>query len=491
MAYLQKVYLHKLIQKLNVLLQTVFLMSGNIYLNIKEFFKSGNQKKFRKFKIFLLLLFFVFLSGRLLQLVDKYSVNIFFWDQWDFYTPLFENRSLWEIFSYLHFPHRQGIAMVVDKYVFELSNWDTRIETFFIVFVVILTSILALYLKYKLYKKISFSDIFIPLLFLNAGAYESYLQVPNPSHSAFPLLIVLLYCLTLTFKNIHAKYIFLLLANFLGIYTGFSIFLGLLTPVLILFGIVENRKNGKTFFFLILIFFISIISFLSFFINYKFGSASSCFVFPHTKPFEYVEYISLQYIGIIRPTGAINSGVYLGFIFAAFTVISAFLFSIRIFSDAYKSIPAKKNLLVIISLLLFSLLFSLNNAIGRVCFSVDYGQNSRYYIYLVPGFLGIYFAIFEISKKNKKFGLFFSVVVVILFGYSNFKFKSRIDFQIFKAVYFKGKKEWKECYVKYQDIEVCDKKTGFKIYPYAKGTSLREKLDFLKENKYNLFKNGF
>src|SRR5262250_475132 len=37
---------------------------------------------------------------RLVLAVDRYSVNILFWDQWDFYTPLFDHAYLWQIFTW-------------------------------------------------------------------------------------------------------------------------------------------------------------------------------------------------------------------------------------------------------------------------------------------------------------------------------------------------------------------------------------------------------
>ena len=63
--------------------------------------------------------------------VWRFSVNILFWDQWDFYTPLFNHAPLWQIFVWQHGPHREGIGLVLDKLVLESSGWNSRAEALF------------------------------------------------------------------------------------------------------------------------------------------------------------------------------------------------------------------------------------------------------------------------------------------------------------------------------------------------------------------------
>lgn len=52
------------------------------------------------------------LAVRLFALVDRHAVNILFWDQWDFFGPLFRDHNLWDIFSWQSGPHRMGIGLV-------------------------------------------------------------------------------------------------------------------------------------------------------------------------------------------------------------------------------------------------------------------------------------------------------------------------------------------------------------------------------------------
>ena len=70
------------------------------------------------------------LSWRLLRFIGEKSVNVLFWDQWDFYDPLFEHKGLCELFRWQHGPHRMGIGLVLTKVVAELSRWDTVVDSF-------------------------------------------------------------------------------------------------------------------------------------------------------------------------------------------------------------------------------------------------------------------------------------------------------------------------------------------------------------------------
>jgi len=157
----------------------------------------------------------------LILLVHQYSVNILFWDQWDFFIPLFNEENLWKVFRYLHSPHRQGFGFVIDKFILDWSNWDTRVESFFLVGVMIFAALLAILIKYKISRKITFADIIIPLIFLNASAFSTYAQVPNPSHGVFPVLIILIFCICFFIKNPYLKHSIIALINFL-VYSNYS-----------------------------------------------------------------------------------------------------------------------------------------------------------------------------------------------------------------------------------------------------------------------------
>src|ERR1039458_7910817 len=133
----------------------------------------------------------VFLAAavRLVLAVWRYSVNLLFWDQWDFYTPLFQHASLGQIFNWQHGVHREGIGLVLDKLVLESTRWNSRAEALFMVGALCAAAVVALRLKQKLFGSLGstdleYSDIAIPCLFLTFAQMEAFVGAPNPSFSA-------------------------------------------------------------------------------------------------------------------------------------------------------------------------------------------------------------------------------------------------------------------------------------------------------------------
>src|SRR5262249_31212135 len=79
----------------------------------------------------------------------------------------------------------------------------------------------------------SWSDGALPLLFLTPALYGTYLLTPNPAHGALPLLLLMLFTLSWTITADWLRYSLILLFNVLLTYTGFGVFIGLVTPVLL------------------------------------------------------------------------------------------------------------------------------------------------------------------------------------------------------------------------------------------------------------------
>src|SRR3981081_625139 len=64
--------------------------------------------------------------ARLLWIVHRYGVNIFFWDQWDYLDPLFGGDGLRTRCTWQHGPLREGVEYRVIDGAYALSGWDTR-----------------------------------------------------------------------------------------------------------------------------------------------------------------------------------------------------------------------------------------------------------------------------------------------------------------------------------------------------------------------------
>ena len=120
--------------------------------------------------------------------IDSYSVNILFWDQWDFYNALFDKKNMWELFHMQFGPHRMGVGFIFTKAIASFSGWNTRAEDFAIGGVVCLAMVVALVLRTKLGPRLCWTDIAIPLIFLTPIQYRIY------SWNAYPVVTARFRC---------------------------------------------------------------------------------------------------------------------------------------------------------------------------------------------------------------------------------------------------------------------------------------------------------
>lgn len=428
-----------------------------------------------------------------IYLVDKFSVNILFWDQWDFNGYVFEPHSLWEGFSWQHGPHRLGLGLILELLIAKLSRWDTRVICYVIVCITTLSTVFAFLLKKRVSRAspaIHWHDVLIIIIVLTPIQWGLVVNTPNLAHGSLPLLLMMLYCIVLTVGSPVARYSGLLLLNFILIYTGFGLFIGVITPCILLLDGLRFRiyKNVTGLAFSIGSFVISILSIGSFFIDYTFSPAIPDFKFPIPEYWNYFQFMSLQFA---RPLGFEGSSI-VTFI-VGYLVFGAMIYLLfQSFYKIYSEIRGESRNdqiyfrnLVIIALIGFTLLFSVNSAIGRAQMGIDFGQSSRYVSYVLLGILGIYFALSEVKLnliiKNRVIVLILVIIVGATFPFSN-KDKELI------AWYRNGKMNWKMEYLKTESIEKANAFSGFQIYPIPKHTNLEGKLQFLKENELNLYK---
>jgi len=431
----------------------------------------------------------LFIVLRWFFLIDQYSVNMLFWDQWDFMGGLFEHKGAWELFSWQHGPHRQGIGFFLTKLVADLSGWNTRAECFMIGSVICIAAIAAFFLKQRLTGNVTAFDLAIPLLYLSPLQFELFANTPNVSHGAMPLLLITLFCLCWTIKNITIRYLLCAAINFMTIYTGFGVFIGCITPFLFLSEIIlafkrndQRRKIAAIFFFLV-----SIASMLSFFINYTFNSAAEGFVFPHPHPFIYVRFILISFATFCGIRGSYP----VLYLFAVPIVCSMVWICVKAGIHIVRSILRSstderqeketvfKQILFVITA--FTLLFSLNLAIGRACLGLGAATASRYLPYMTPGFFALY--LFAVNRKEIPAKVLF--ICTILFFITSMSI-GRGNTAYYDRIY-SGKKQWKQAYLKTEDINRSTKLSGFMIHPNPHDTNLRAKLDYLKKNGLNLY----
>jgi hypothetical protein len=447
--------------------------------------KSTIRPKGELISFLIVVVAFVAFATRLFLLISRYAVNIFFSDQWEFNdATLFQRHSIWQMFAWQHGPHRQGLGALFSRLVDPLSQWNSRTESFIVGGVVVVAAICALWLRRRLYGPFSVFDVVIPAVFFIPAQWETLFMTANFAHGPFPLLLVVLYCLAWTCDRKVLQYSLVVLINFLAIYTGFGLFLGVLTPILLVldyWAAIPDRRLPRTYFVGALI--VSLISLGSFFLGYKFNADLDCFSPKPQSPSSYLFYMALMFAHIFAVKGTRTLARIVGI-----TILSVLLVSLAsaIWPLLRRQNPSltdqgQKRGLITMALIAYSLLFSMNTAYGRLCGGLATALAPRYVIYLELGVLGLYFHLLSIRQVSMR-RLLLSAFLVTVLAASVQVDRRRMEY--FRAV----RQRWKECYLQTEDIKRCDQVAGFPIFTHPpERTHLQEKLQYLKKTHQNLY----
>jgi hypothetical protein len=420
------------------------------------------------------------LGTRFFLVIWRYSINVFFYDQWEYLTPFFRHQpGFIELFFLQHGPHREGIGLFADKFLYPLTHWNARVDSFIVGGTIFAAMLLALWLKCKLYGALSYSDLAVPLIFLTIQQYEMLVGASNPASSGFPLVLMILYCLALLGRNRLLRYSFVLALNFLLIYTGYGLFMGAVTVgVFLLESYWSWRHMTSTPFAQALTgLIIAAASLASFFVHYTFSPGVDCFEIPHRHLLQYLKFVALMFAGSVVPRPLeVSSG--LTVLGAAILLVVLGMFGwhlLHLLKDARRDAH-----LIGVVLLGYCLLFSANAAVGRLCLGLPAAFASRYVTLLIPAFLAIYFYLLSQSWRGKR-NLLLALWVLLLLPAALRKPWEDIRW------YSNGKRDWANCYVRTGNIHYCDQSANFWVHPYPEQIGLQEKLDYLKQHRLNLF----
>jgi len=467
---------------------------------LKRALQAGQDGADRYLPLFLVCAYFL-LGARFFGLIRQYAVNVLWYDQWYFDdATLFQHHSLWEMFRWQHGPHRQGLGALLQKLIEPWIHWNGRYEAFGIGAIVFGAAVLALLLKVRLYGKISYSDAIIPLLFLTPVQYETLVVTPNASHGPLPSLLTVLYCLCWLIPSYRWKYTCVLLVNFLLIYTGFGIFIGVVTPALLALDYYTNIRHlaPKYQLGIAAALAISIASLASFFVNYKLDPTVDCFsAAPAPRnPVLYLWFVALMFANAADLKMS-TLATPIGLIALLLFVVGLLATANRLLSRGSDTWPRD---VAIAALLAYCAVYCLSTAYGRLCLGVAGGTASRYTPYVVLGLFGLYLYALSNRGRNVRVAL---VLILLAFAILGTRPLNRAD--AWELEYLSNRKSaWRECYLARHDIYECDVLTHFQIDPNLgtevvtdprgkqppEAAGLQEKLDFLERNHLNLYDNS-
>lgn len=423
------------------------------------------------------------LSARLLLLINQRAVNILFWDQWDFLTPLFAGQSGWGLFDWQHGIHRMGIGYFLIQALASWTHWNTRADSFAIFGLIFLAMLAALILKRALFGAFAWTDAAIPLIFLTATQYEIMIGTPDESAAAMPLLLLLLYCLSWLIRPVFWRYAAVLVVTFLLIFTGYGLLIAPVAMALLLVAVYQDlrgrsaRQAGSSALALLLT-----AAAIALFLNgYHFVKDTDCIGFSLGILAKYPLFTAVmaaKFAGVDYSSSRLLAAA-VGGIIVLSLLISLLLSAFRLVRGSFGT---EKTSLAITVLTGYSLIFAASSAVGRTCLGIASAQASRYMTLLIPGFLGLYFAILGLRRPvHIRVGSSL-LLIALLWGQLPYGNTDRrvIDF------YSVQKENWKRCFLEAGDIARCNADTHFQIYPTI-SQGLEAKLGYLKQNNLSLY----
>jgi hypothetical protein len=430
---------------------------------------------------FFVLLITIGASFRLFRFSEKFTSELPYMDQWDVLRGYFDNYDLWSLFRIQHGSHRQGIGAIIDNFLMKTSGMNLHWETRFMVLIFILNTILALLLVKKIgLKKWTWSDCFVPLLFLNLSQYEIFAGAPNPSHGALPQTFILLIALSFFVRRPLLKAFLQFLLLFMVMHTGYGYFAVFAFFALTVWDLYVNKLHNKT-----LIksqAFVMIVCCMAIFLIYY---------IPYAKPMDENEAanVGLNYVWKIPffAAGIVSRG--LGASRVNFILVPSFLILCLLTTDLIREIrnynptiatPRKSFAFILLSVLLFLL----GASWGRAPSGMGYSITSRYVPY-VSLLLFCFYLLLKQKSENKKW-LKLMWAFVIFYSVQELRPRGR-DLKVANE-YFDNKQKFIDCYLQKKDFLYCNDNV-YSIYSSAHSDHVVRRLEWMDENKLGFFRN--
>jgi hypothetical protein len=224
----------------------------------------------------------------------------------------------------------------------------------------------------------------------------------------------------------------------------------------------------------------------SFFIHYTFRPAVDCFAITPHYVVSYPWFMAEMFSAFVGPKRSIPLLTVPG---AVILLAATAMLGTHLLCLLKRDRPTDPNL-VGAALLAYSLMFSASAAVGRVCLGMQAAAAGSYTTLLIPAFLAMYFYLLGRAPQSKRevvLGLF-----IVLLVPGAVRKAHGVD------QFADAKRAWAACYVRTEDIHYCEQVASqrllagtlpdhFQIHPDPEGSGLRQKLDYLKQHRLNLF----
>ena len=426
----------------------------------------------KKMSLLVLLFLLIIITGwRAFSIVDAYAPNIYFWDRWRTMEPVFNNLGFFEGFAFQHGQHRLGLIYWLFEINAHFSNFSGRADMFLQAALYVVAALFGLKLKYKLFQCLKWTDVIIPLVFLTPAAAETYTGSPYV-HGLVPVMALgfaYLYTIKVSiFRSIVITF-FMVIAAF----SGFAMVVVVAVVAVQLLASVQYPEGRYRELGVALI-----------------GCATLLLIYATNTPGEPIAGYALslgevyQYSVVLLCDLFIVSTTLKDIVIASILLLSASVLAVRHINGSFE-ITLTAGHYSIITLLGSSLVFTVFNILGRAHMGIDNALADRYIPVGMCFGLGLYFLILTVPERWTRVGgsiILFSLLVRVHIHSSGplNKIKNRY-YEI---------KEWEVCLKKTGQFNSCVEQVSNKnaLHPNPLKGEIQGKLDFLRENNLNIYK---
>ena len=427
---------------------------------------------------------FAVMAMRQHKFVLRYTVNMMYWDQWSIYEPMFfEHQSWWRMFDMQWGPHRQGVGGLLIRAGATLSGWNSRWDSYEVSFTLIAAAAAALPLGVLCGIREPITLVAIPPLFFTLRDYEMFVAASNVSHGAMPVFLIVCYCLCWFIRSSGLRLILLSVFTFCLIFTGFGLFMGLLSPLLLLIELFQRFRSRQPMVGVFASMAMIAASWVLFSYNYHFDPGIPDFHFPYKNPLEYYYFSTGMLSNFYGVTGAVEHPIRT-VVFGSFVML-ALLAAVIVHGKnlLFNGVLQNRRSVVIFILAGYALLFCVDTAVGRVSqgWQVHSGLwGSRYVIPLLTGGLALFLAIAGQRRQVWGVGLGILYALVLLIG------TTRLTSDEWSVVHWMhdGRANWRGAYLATNDEAMADQIAHFTLIG---GTRVPVALEYLRSHHLNLF----
>jgi len=423
---------------------------------------------------------FAALAWGQLRFVDRYAVNVLFFDQWGFYYPLFHGQGWWETFDRRHGPHREGIGLVLTRVLADLSGWDSRADAFAVSAVIIAAALLALVLLRRCASRAGAgAALAVTVLFFNVHQFEGFVGASNLSHGAMPVFLLMAFALACFIRSDAWRLATLGLLTFLLVFTGFGLLAGLVAPLLFAVEAVQAARSGARCHALLAAGALAsaFASWALFARGYVFDPAQDNFHFPYEEPLQYPVFAARMLANFFGLAGPGAGSLLFGFSLAGVLAAVCAWHGWRCLRHGVAREPRSA---VLFFLSAYEIVYCSSAAVGRVMGGESAPLASRYVTLLIPAGLVV---VLELSSLRRGRTAFWSCLVFALAiapGCLVLQARERVSVNWYHDV----KASWSAAYLATHDEKEADRRANFAMYPEP----LTYELSFLERNRLNLFK---